>query len=155
MTLDQETVLALFDRWGDTVYRIALGYLRVPQEAEDVVQTVFLKLMEGRVRAYEGKERALLAKMAANCCKDILRRRRRRADTPLEELVLAAPEEERELLEAVRELPEKYRSVVTLHYLGGYSLEETARILGLGPSAVSMRLFRAKSILKQQVGRDG
>lgn len=154
MTLDQETVLTLFDRWGDTVYRIALGYLRVPQEAEDVVQTVFLKLMEGRARAYEGKERALLAKMAANCCKDLLRQRRRQADTPVEELTLPAPQEDRDLLRAVLELPEKYRAVVTLHYFGGYTLAETGRILRLGPSAVSMRLFRAKGILKQQMGRE-
>lgn len=42
--MEQETVLELFDRYADMVYRIALSYLRSPQEAEDVVQTVFLKL---------------------------------------------------------------------------------------------------------------
>ena len=40
--MEQETVLELFDRYADMVYRIALSYLRSPQEAEDVVQTVFL-----------------------------------------------------------------------------------------------------------------
>ena len=45
--MEQETVLELFDRYADMVYRIALSYLRSPQEAEDVVQTVFLKLLEG------------------------------------------------------------------------------------------------------------
>ena len=44
--MEQETVLVLFDRYADMVYRIALSYLRSPQEAEDVVQTVFLKLLE-------------------------------------------------------------------------------------------------------------
>ena len=38
--MEQETVLELFDRYADMVYRIALSYLRSPQEAEDVVQTV-------------------------------------------------------------------------------------------------------------------
>ena len=37
--MEQETVLELFDRYADMVYRIALSYLRSPQEAEDVVQT--------------------------------------------------------------------------------------------------------------------
>ena len=45
--MDRERVLELFDRYGDMVYRVALGYLRSSQEAEDAVQTVFLKLAEG------------------------------------------------------------------------------------------------------------
>lgn len=152
--MDREIVLALFDRYGDMVYRIALGYLRSPQEAEDVVQTVFLKLLEGKAVAQEGKERPFLAKVTVNHCKNLLRRAKRYVDTPLEELALLAPPEERDLFRAVMELPEKYRSVVTLHYLEGYSLRETSQLLHLGPSAVSMRLFRARDILKYQLGRD-
>ena len=50
--MKQEIVLELFDRYADIVYRIALSYLRSPQEAEDVVQTVFLKLLEGGMIVY-------------------------------------------------------------------------------------------------------
>lgn len=152
--MDRETVLALFDRYGDMVYRIALSYLRSPQEAEDVVQTVFLRLLEGKAVAREGKERPFLAKITVNHCKNILRQAKRYVDTPLEELSLPAPAEERDLFRAVMELPEKYRSVVTLHYLEGYSLREIAQLLHLGPSAVSMRLFRARDLLRRQLGRD-
>ena len=53
--MEQETVLVLFDRYADMVYRIALSYLRSPQEAEDVVQTVFLKLLESSMIIYPGK----------------------------------------------------------------------------------------------------
>lgn len=154
MDMEREALLTLFDRWGDTVYRIALSYLRSPQEAEDVVQTVFLRLLEGRAAAQEGKERALLAKITVNCCKDILRKRKRYAATPLEELTLVAPEEDQDLFRAVLELPEKYRAVVSLHYFGGYTLAETAQILRIGPSAASMRLSRAKKLLKEQMGGD-
>lgn len=152
--MDRETVLELFDRYADTVYRTALGYLRSPQEAEDVVQAVFLKLLEGKAVAHEGKERAFLTKITVNHCKNILRSAKRYVDSPLEELALLAPPEERELFFAVMELPEKYRSVVTLHCLEGYSFREIAQLLHIGPSAVSMRLFRAKNILKQQFGRE-
>ena len=58
--MEQETVLELFDRYADMVYRIALSYLRSPQEAEDVVQTVFLKLLEGGMIVYPGKERSMI-----------------------------------------------------------------------------------------------
>ncbi len=152
--MDRETVLELFDRYGDMVYRIALSYLRSRQEAEDTVQAVFLKLLEGKAAPHEGKERAYLTKTTANYCKNILRSAKQYVDTPLEELALLAPPEERELFLAIMELPEKYRSVMTLHYLEGYSFREIAQILHIGPSAVSMRLFRAKDILKQQLGRE-
>lgn len=152
--MDREIVLELFDRYGDMVYRIALGYLRSPQEAEDVVQTVFLKLLEGKAVAHGGKERSFLTKITVNHCKNLLRSAKRFADTPVEELALLAPQEDRDLLRAVLELPEKYRGVVTLHYLEGYSILEISRFLRLGPSAVSMRLHRARELLRQQLGRD-
>lgn len=152
--MDRESVLALFDEYGDMVYRVALGYLRSPKEAEDAVQAVFLKLLEGKAAAYPGKERPFLTKVTINYCKNVLRAARRYADTPLDELAIQAPAEERELLRAVMELPEKYRSVVCLRYLEGYSCLEISRFLHIGPSAVSMRLFRARDILKQQLGRE-
>ena len=114
--MEQETVLELFDRYADMVYRIALSYLRSPQEAEDVVQTVFLK--------------------------------------PLDEAVLPIQPEDRDIFHAVMELPEKYRAVVSLHYFEGYSFREISEFLHIGISAVSMRLHRAKNILKKQLGRD-
>lgn len=151
--MERETVLELFDRYGDTVYRVALSYLRSPQEAEDAVQTVFLKLLERDIRVYPGKERAFLTKMTVNHCKNALSAARRRDTVPLDEAVLTAQPEDRELFRAVMELPEQYRAVVCLHYFEGYSFREIARLLRIGPSAVSMRLHRARNILKKQVGR--
>lgn len=151
--MERETVLQLFDRCGDTVYRVALSYLRSPQEAEDAVQTVFLKLLERDIRVYPGKERAFLTKMTVNHCKNLLSAARKRDTVPLDEAVLLAQPEDRELFRAVMELPEQYRAVVCLHYFEGYSFQEIARLLHIGASAVSMRLYRARNILKKQVGR--
>lgn len=151
--MERETVLELFDCYGDTVYRVALSYLRSPQEAEDAVQTVFLKLLERDIRVYPGKERAFLTKMTVNHCKNAFSAARRRDTVPLDEAVLTAQPEDRELFRAVMELPEQYRAVVCLHYFEGYSFQKIARLLRIGPSAVSMRLHRARNILKKQVGR--
>ena len=154
--MERETVLELFDRYADTVYRVALSYLRSPQEAEDVVQSVFLKLLEGGVTVYPGKERAFLTKVTVNHCKNLLHAAKRHETVSLEEtvsLLLAGPED-REVFHAVMELPEKYRTVVGLRYFEGYSCREISEILHIGVSAVSMRLYRAKSILKKQIGRD-
>lgn len=151
--MERETVLELFDRYGDTVYRAALGYLRSPQEAEDAVQTVFLKLLERDIQLFPGKEQAFLTKMTINHCKNILSAARKRDTVPLDETVLLAQPEDRELFHAVMELPEQYRIVVCLHYFEGYSFQEIARLLHIGVSAVSMRLYRARNMLKKQVGR--
>lgn len=152
--MEREAVLSLFDTYADMVYRIALSYLRSPQEAEDVVQTVFLKLLEGGTTVYHGKERAFLTKVTVNCCKNLLRAARKREAAPLDETVLLTQPEDRDVFRAVMELPEKYRLVVSLHYFEGYSFREISELLHIGCSAVSMRLHRARSILKKQLGRD-
>jgi RNA polymerase sigma-70 factor (ECF subfamily) len=59
-------------------------------------------------------------------------------------------EEDSDLLDAVSELPEKLRIAIHLHYYEGYSLNEIADILGIAPSAVSMRLTRAKEVLRNR-----
>ncbi|MFQ8837814.1 MAG: RNA polymerase sigma factor [Oscillospiraceae bacterium] len=46
---------ALADAYADSVYRVALGYLRSPHDAEDAVQAVFCKLMEQKLSVYPGR----------------------------------------------------------------------------------------------------
>lgn len=152
--MDRKIVLELFDRYADIVYRISLSYLRSPQESEDVVQTVFLKLLESDMVIYPGKERAFLTKVTINHCKNLLNTARKHKTVPLDEIVLLTPPEDRDVFRAIMELPEKYRLVVCLHYFEGYSFQEISGFLHIGVSAVSMRLHRAKYILKEQIGRD-
>ena len=152
--MEQKIVLNLFERYADTVYRIALSYLKSPQEAEDAVQTIFLKLLEGNMRIYAGKERAFLTTITINHCKNILHTAKTHETIPLDETVLLSQPEDQEVFHAVMALPEKYRAVVCLHCLEGYSFRETAQILHIGISTVSMRLYRAKNMLKKQLGRD-
>ena len=72
----------------------------------------------------------------------------------LDDLVLPAEPEDRALYRAVMELPEKYRLVVVLHCMEGYSCSELAGFLRVSVSAVSMRLHRARKMLDEQLGRD-
>ena len=112
--MEQKIVLELFDRYADLVYRVALSYLRSPPEAEDVVQTVFLKLLEGNFEVYPGKERAFITKITINHCKNILSAAKKHETVPLEETVLFAQPEDREVFHAVMELPETYHDPVFL-----------------------------------------
>lgn len=154
--MEQKIVLELYDQYADMVYRIALSYLHSTHDAEDTVQTIFLKLMESDIKIISGKERAFLTKVTINHCKNLLNATKRHESIPLDEVegILFSQPEEREVFRAVMELPEKYRLVVCLHYFEGYSFREIAQLLHIGISAVSMRLHRAKNILKNKIGGD-
>ena len=101
MPVKQEIVLELFDRHADMVYRVALSVLRDPREAEDAVQSIFLKLLERDVEVYPGKERAFLTKMTVNHCKNVLSAVKRRDIVPLDDAVLLVQPEDREVFQAV------------------------------------------------------
>ena len=51
-------------------------------------------------------------------------------------------------------LPPRYRVAVHLHYYEGYTLEEAGKLLHISPSAVSMRLHRARNMLRSSLEDD-
>lgn len=155
MKLMQESwILSLFDLHSDMVYRLAFSYLRSPQDAEDAVQTIFLKLIEGKGRPENGKEKAFLTQITVNYCRDVLRSSWRKRIVPLDETIPFEQKEDRELFDAVMSLSEKYRIPVYLHYYEGYSFSEIGAFLKISPSGVSMRMHRARNILKKQLRGD-
>lgn len=146
--------LPLFDQYHNLIYRLALSYTGSPQDAEDMVQTVFLKLLDGKSPPAPGKERPWLTQVTVNACKDLLRSPWRKRMEPLEDTIPFSQPEEGELFAAVMALPEKYRVVVHLHYYEGYTFPEIARFLRATPSAVSMRLHRARKLLRSSLQED-
>ena len=63
----------------------------------------------------------------------------------------ATPPSVRPLRDAVLALPDKYRAAVVLHYIEGYSVEETAGLLGVPAGTVKTRLYRARERLKREL----
>ena len=146
--MDRGEVLRLYDAWADDVYRLAYSFLLNPADAQDAVQEVFLRLLQKNCTPLPGRERALLARITANYCKDCLRRARRRPDPAEQEP--AAPDTtpgRLELRAALQALSPGYRAVVHLYYYAGYTPQEIAAALGLTRSGVYMRLTRARRLL--------
>lgn len=139
----------LFALYGDDVYRFAYSFTRHAADAEDVCQSVFCRLAEGRTELEPGKEKAWLLACAANACKNRFRFLKRWASLPLEAAADIPDGNSREVLEAVLSLPEKYRVPVHLYYYEGYSQGEIADILGLRLTAVQTRMQRARAMLKE------
>ena len=147
MTTDQLTIL--FEQYGSDVYRFAYSYTRHAADAEDVCQSVFCRLADGRTELEPGKEKAWLLKCTANACKNRFRFLRRWDSAPLEEAEGIPDETSRAVLEAVLSLPMKYRAPVHLYYYEGYSQKEIADILGVSLTAVQTRMQRARTMLKE------
>ena len=140
----------LFYRYRDEVYRLALSYTRSPQEAEDVCQTVFLKLME-HPKITHGKEKAWLMQVTVNQCRSLLRSHWWSRTDPVDEKLPAPTGEDDIVRDAVMALEPKYRVVIYLYYYEQYTTKEIAQLLRISPSAVSTRLFRAREILKTKL----
>lgn len=141
----------LANTYSDAILRLSYTYLKNTDDAQDICQTVFVKLLS-QPREFDSAEheKAYILRMAANVCKDLLkspwRKRRCSLDACME---IPAPEErEGSVLEAVNRLPAPYRAVIYLHYYEGYTSQEIGQILGIPKATVHTRLARGREKLK-------
>ena len=136
------------------IFRVAFTYLKSREDADDVVQNTLLALYRtDKPFQSEAHLKAWLIRVAVNECKKALRSPwRRRAEVPIEDFAdTLAFEDPRdgELFAAIMALDEKYRAVIVLYYYEGWSILETARILGTPAATVGTRLARARQKLKR------
>ena len=141
--------------YGDTVYRIAFHALNSREDAEDVTQTVLLKLYECK-KEFESEEhmKHWILRVAVNESRRVLRSFWRRTSVPLEEWRdTAAPEDpaKAEVLEAVMALEPKYRVAVYLYYYEGLSAAEVAAAMRSNVSTVQTWLLRARARLRKEL----
>ena len=141
---------AIFREYRDDVYRLAICYTKSREDAEDVCQTVFLKLMEQK-SFQPGKEKQWLLRVTANECKNLLRSHWWKTTVPMDDTVSVEPPEVNETLQAVLSLEPKYRVVIYLHYYEMLSTEEIGKLLHITRSAVTTRLSRARQMLKEHL----
>ena len=145
----------LVETYADAILRLSYTYLKNTHDAQDVCQTVFVKLLtEPREFESPEHERAYILRMAANACKDMLkspwRKRTCGLDTVLE---VPAPEAaDGSVLAAVNQLPPHYRAVIYLYYYEGYQASEIGGILGIPTATVHTRLARGRTKLKALLG---
>ena len=153
--MTDETFAQAARTYGDTVYRVAYHALGNPSDAEDVMQTVLLRLYEYK-KDFESEEhmKHWLLRVAVNESRKVLRSFWRRASVPLEEWRdTAAPEDpaRAEVLEAVMALEPKYRLAVYLYYYEGLSVAEAAAVLRANVSTVQTWLLRARARLRKEL----
>lgn len=145
-----QAVESALRRYGDQLYRLCLVTLRSPGDAEDAVQETLLAYLS-RAPVFDGPEheKAWLLRVAVNKCRDIQRFRLRHPQLDEALLQTQLPDEEpRAVMQALLSLPERFRLVLTLHYVEGYRVNEIAGMIGRSPSAVKMRLQKGRRLLE-------
>lgn len=155
----ESEVIKAIDKYADTVTRICMLYLKSYTDTEDVFQSVFIKYaFKSPEFENETHEKAWIIRVTINACKDMLKSFFRNRTVPLAEAAKKPWEDKEDLsyvLEAVLSLPEKYRTVVYLHYFEEYTAVEIGQILKKNVNTIYTRLARAKEMLRERLGGDG
>lgn len=163
--VDNARLDRLVREYGDMVYRLAIIRCHSKEDAEDVFQDVFVKLVRniGKLNTDE-HVKAWLIRVTINQCNSLYASSWNKKTQSYEEMVengavpdAAAPEEEPldEVYEAVRSLQPEYRDVIYLFYYEELSIKQIGQILNLSEGNVKVRLNRARKKLKVMLEKEG
>ena len=156
---DDDAFLELFQRLNGRLHMFALRFLGNAEQADDVLQEVWEKvILLRRTPSRVDNPAAYIFMMVRNCCLNSIKYRRRTSPfstmeeashprssaderTEMEEIVFAA----------LHSLPHEYREVLVLNVYSGYSLGEIAALMDKSPEAIWKRASRAREKLRSAV----
>ncbi|MCB0310141.1 MAG: sigma-70 family RNA polymerase sigma factor [Bdellovibrionales bacterium] len=172
-TGDKSAFVTLLGRYTEKVHNLALRITRSPEDAEEILQDVFLTVYN-KIGAFEGKAAfsSWLYRITANTSFMKLRKRKQHAATSLEESItpdsswassrsdtsdvnfMSARHELRALLEeAIDNLPEEYRVIFIMRDVDGLSNQEVGEVLKISIPAVKSRLHRSRLMLRRKLNK--
>jgi RNA polymerase sigma factor (sigma-70 family) len=149
----------LFREHYQLIYRTAYGITGRSEDAEDVLQTVFLKLLRRKTAPdFQSNPKGYLYRAAVNLSLDALERRRRVVST--EETDRAEPSDStadsepygitrKRLTEALAQLRPRAVEILILRYEHDYSDAEIAKMLGTSRGVIAVSLYRSRARLKK------
>ena len=170
-TTAEGSLEALFQRHHDRVFRAAYRVTGSPADAEDVLQTVFLRIARGQEAAETAENaEAYFTRAAINASLDLLRSRKRSKSVAFDDVEdrasvaafvskdnPASHHEDRELRELIRDAVSKLGATAgqmfALRYFEGYANGDIARIMNTSPLVVGVTLHRARTRLRKEIGR--
>lgn len=168
---DADSLESLFHRHHDRVFRTAYRVTGSPADAEDVLQTVFLRVARGQETAETADNaEAYFSRAAINASLDLLRSRKRSRAVALDDVedrASIAPfvskdnpeshEEDRELRQLIREAVAKLGATAgqmfALRYFEGHGNADIAKMMNTSPLVVGVTLHRARTRLRKEIGR--
>lgn len=161
----------LFERHHDRVFRMACRVTGNASDAEDVLQTVFLRVVRGQEAAETAENsEAYFSRAAINASLDLIRSRKRSKAVALDDVVSTASvasfvskqnpatqHEDRELGNLIREAAAKLGNTAAqmfaLRYFEGLGNAEIASLMKTSPLVVGVTLHRARARMRKEIGR--
>ncbi len=146
--------------YAGAIKKACFIYLADHDLAQDAMQDTFLKAwkyMERNSAPSIRNEKAWLMRVAMNICRDYRRTQWfrhidfRKSLDELPPSFVSVPEEDRDLVMEIGNLPDKYKRPVLLYYYSNMTLQDTAEALGIPKSTACKRLKRAEEMLKRSL----
>ncbi|PCE64926.1 RNA polymerase sigma factor [Sediminicola luteus] len=158
---DRTAQMALYRKYCDGMFHVALRYVRHDADAEDILQEAFIRAFS-KLDQYKGEVSfgAWLKRIVINKCIDFIKAKKELTVGLDEGFVHLADDNDwemetdvsmAEVHASMEALPEKYRQVVLLYLVEGYDHQEISQILGISETACRTRLLRGKGKLKERL----
>jgi RNA polymerase sigma-70 factor (ECF subfamily) len=147
----------LYQRHWEQVFAVAYRVTGNASDAEDVLQTVFLRLLANRTAVDDARSpESYLKRASVNASIDILRRRRARIEVDLNPDSPApgsSPVDKERLRRAIAQLDAESAEMFTLCYVEGYTYDELAGLFQVERGTVASRLHRIRMDLRESLKR--
>lgn len=154
--ISKADIKEVIEKYSNMLFRISYCILCNRQDAEDALQDTFFKFI---TKAPEFKddehEKAWLIKVVTNISKNMLVTRLKRKTVDIDELKhIGVDDTDLGVFSAVMELPVKYKMVMTLYYIEGYTSAQISDMLSISEAAVRKRLQKGRELLKLEMERN-
>ncbi len=151
----------LYRKYGPMVYRRCKSMLKNDDAATDAMQDVFVQVIRKQDRLTLDAPSSLLYTIATNTCLNIIRKNKKTPECESDEIlsIIAGYDDPENLVLTNHFLDKLFigekhstRAIAVMHYVDGYTLEETAKHIGLSVSGVRKRLrkLREKSLILKE-----
>ena len=157
--LSKDEFEQIYSLYSSELMNISYGYTKNKDDSLDIIQNVFLKYFnKNKSFPSEADRKYWLIRITINESLDFLRKNSRVIliddDNKLDALNYQDNDNDPRLERLgflVKELPEKYRRVIILHYYDSMPIKDISNILNISEVAVKKRLERARNILKERM----
>lgn len=156
---DRKAQLKLYERYCDGMFRVAMRFVKNPDDAEDVLQEAFIKAFQ-KLHQFSAEVTfgAWLKRIVVNQSIDFLKSKKQKVMALDENYMHIAMDEDwsvddgitiDEVKQAMESLPEKYKYVVLMYLVEGFDHQEISQVLNLTETTCRTRLLRGKTFLKE------
>lgn len=160
MKISEKQFDYVYNEYAKELYNIAYGYTRNRDDSIDIMQNAYVVLLESN-KKFESNEhiKYFLIRVTVNESLDLLKSASKKRVIKNNDVVVNFPETKKEelpydLSEIVNTLPEKYKTILILHYYDDMKIKDISNVLKISEAAVKKRLERARNLIKEIIERN-